>query len=794
MKKSLLTALSLLLCVALLAMPMVVSASTAVEAAFDPVSTMWYSVDYVRTTAANASSDAYVYTWTPDADGELTLAADTDCKNALVTVANTSDTTDEGITYKYYPAGGFSNKDGVTYDVNGGDTYEISVMTCTEKSGTVSFFAYYTATSASGLRGAGTYSDPYIVDSSVKSLPATKAGETIYYLLTCDETLVYDLKVNGANTKDRFDLYVENNKATASSSKGSATVNTITPYAASSYIMFSITNTGDAKGGAYTYSATKSANTSTKGTMDDPASLVLDTLTTANITSVCYYYSYTATEDGTLSVKMESENNWVCSINGGDAESAYCSASDEPQVNPVEYPVAEGDEITLWVATEDFGAGTVSFTATLKTVEETTVTEPQIVTTIATEPEEKVTTVSTEPEENVTTASTEPEENVTTASTEPEENVTTASTEPEENLTTASTEPEDVTTSTTEPEGNTTAPVITTAPLLDEEGAFNDINEDYCLSVNPLQLGDNEITISKVYPNTLFEFTPAEYAKYKITASDANALVGAYAGTVNYIPATAVGTSNEVIIEFTSGMDIIIAVSGTDTCTLTIEKAGDVVIKEEDPWTVYENKVEVTDIETDINIKDLTNVMIYDEVANKAVLGSDGYYHLDSANGEILYVNLNSNVMSFVDNVANTKLSAVFYDDNGNVVEKIDFTSAVLEYIENAAQIENGEEIFYFYPLTADLIEMYQVVGLANDWYGRTGWVGGIEDDAWMFACYYEEGVTTGGNVPEAPVNPGNPSAVATGRDFTVVYGAVTVMVISSVLVAFIVARKKVTE
>ncbi len=791
MKKSLLTALSLLLCVALLAMPMVVSASTAVEKVFDPITTMWYTVDFVRTNAANASSDAYVYTWTPDADGELTLAADTDCKDAMVSVVNTSDKTDTGVTYKYYPKGGFSNKDGVTYDVNGGDKYEISVMTCTETSGTVSFFAYYTATTAAGLQGAGTYNDPYIVDDTVKSLPTIKAGETIYFLLTCDKTLTYDLKVNGANAKDSFDLYIENNKATASSQGGTATVKTITPFAASGYIMFSITNTGNTQGGSYTYVVTKAVNAGTKGTMDDPANLVLDTLTTANITSVCYYYTYTATEDGTLSVKVETKDNWVCSINGGSAESAYCSASDEPLVNPVEYPVVAGDEISIWVATEDFGAGSVSFIASLKTVEETTATEPEVVTTVATEPNENVTTASTEPEE-ITTVSTEPGE-TTTSATEPNENVTTASTEPEE-ITTVSTEPEDITTSSTEPEGITTVPVLTTAPLVDEDGAFTDINEDYCLSATPLQLGDNEIILSKVYPNTLFEFTPPEYAQYKITASDANALVGAYVGTVNYIPVTAVGTSNEVTVDFTSGMDIIIAVSGSTNCTLTIEKTGDVVIKEEAPWTVYENKVEVTDIETDVNIKDLTNVMIYDDVANSAVLGSDGYYHLDSADGEILYVNLNSNVMSFVDNVANTKLSAVFYDENGNVTEKIDFTAAVLEYIENAAQIENGEEIFYFYPLTADLIEMYQVVGLANDWYGRTGWVGGIEDDAWMFACFYEEGVTTGGNAPEVSVQPGNPSTVPTGRDFTVVYASVTVMLISAVLVAFIVARKKVTE
>lgn len=785
MKKSLLTVLSLLLSLALLAMPLVVSASTAEEDVFDPYETMWYSVDFVRTSAAKASDDAYVYTWTPTADGVLTLKADTDSKDTYVSVVNTSNNSDAGVTLKYYPKGGYSSTDDVTYNVKGGVNYKVSVMTCSEASGNVCFFAYYTATSAGGLVGAGTYSDPYILDDKVKSLPALGAGETYYYLLSCDKTSKFDLTVKGTTVKDSFDVYIENNKSTVSAKSGVAAAETITPFAASGYIMFSITNNSSTTSGGYTFTLAKAANADSKGTYEDPATLVLDTLTKAKIADVCYYYTYTADEDGTLSVKISDTESWVCSISGGSAESAYCKSTDTPVVNPVEYPVAQGDEITLWVATAEFGAGTVSFTASLVTVEETTVTEPlEQETTTATEPIEKETTSATEPKEQETTTATEPIEKETTVSTEPVEKETTTSTEPLEQETTSATEPV-ATTSATTPTEDTD---------VDEEGAFSDINEDYCLSVTPLTLGDNEITVSKVYPATLFEFTPEEYAEYRITASDADALVGAYAGTINYIPDSAKGTSNEVSIYFSSGRDIVVAVMGTSSCTLTIEKVGDVEIKVEAPWNEYVNKVEVTDIETDVDINNLTNVMIYDDVANFAVLGADGYYHLDSADGEILYVNLNSSIMSLVDIVANGKLGAVFYDEQGNVTEKIDFTNAVFEYIDNAAQIADGEDIFYFYPLTADLIEMYQVVGLANDWYGLTGWVGGETDDAWMFACYYEEGVLSDGGyiAEEDPVEPVNPSAVQTGQSSLVAYVSVAAMLIAAVV--FVVARKKASE
>ena len=44
------------------------------------------------------------------------------------------------------------------------------------------------------------------------------------------------------------------------------------------------------------------------------------------------------------------------------------------------------------------------------------------------------------------------------------------------------------------------------------------------------------------------------------------------------------------------------------------------------------------------------------------------------------------------------------------------------------------------YPLTDDLMLIFQRIGAYRDWYGAEGWVGGELEDAWMFACYYVEG------------------------------------------------------
>lgn len=789
MKKAILAVLSLLLVVSMLSIPLVVSASSAVETVFDPATTQWYSVDFVRTSAADAKEDAYVYTWTPSADGNFTLEADTDSKDTLVTFKNLTDSSAKSLTLKYYPAGGFTSADGVTCKVVGGNKYEVSVMTCSEKSGEVSFFAYYESVSSTGLKGAGTLSDPYILDGSIKNLPSAKKGQTIYYLLSAEKTKKFDLTVKGKDSKDSFDLYVENNSTTVKSSGGAAKAEFVSPFTASGYILFSIKNNNNGAGGGYSYKLTEAVVSDTKGTFDDPEALSLNARINAKITDVCYYYTYTATEDGSLIVTVYNKDNWVCAISGGEAESLYCTASDSPVVNPLEYAVKEGEEITLWVATESFGAGNVEFDAIFVTNEGTTATEAETFV-----PATKVTeaTEATEATEVLPTTATEPLETEVAATTTVEDDVNPTEL-PDSAETTAALMPDDpaettaaAVTEATEP--TESEPATTEAVSSDE--TFEELYDGYCLSTRPVTLGENEVFTSKDFDATLFEFYPDETGFYKISADDNNALVGAYVGSVNYIFPTVTGESNEVTLEFSAGNEIIIGLKGVDSCTLKIERVGDIEVKEETPWTVYENTADISKFDANLNAEGLKSVFTYDKVANSAVFGDDGYYHLDSQQGEILYVDLNSKLMSLVGVVDRGRLCAVFYDENGNVTEKIDYTPAVLEYIENAKQVVKGDDVLYLYPLTADLIEMYQIVGATSDWYGRTGWVGGLVEDAWMFACVYEEGSQGSLVIPLPPAVPTNPSTVPTGRSFTVVYVALALMAGASLV--FVISRRKV--
>lgn len=108
------------------------------------------------------------------------------------------------------------------------------------------------------------------------------------------------------------------------------------------------------------------------GTSENPVELVLDETIETVLTAdqIIYYYTYTAEEAGTLKVTMlddDCTNGWVYSISGtDDAKSVYCESTYpvEELINPGEYAATAGETLTVWVASAEWGAGTVAFEAT----------------------------------------------------------------------------------------------------------------------------------------------------------------------------------------------------------------------------------------------------------------------------------------------------------------------------------------------------------------------------------------------------------------------------------------------
>ena len=131
--------------------------------------------------------------------------------------------------------------------------------------------------------------------------------------------------------------------------------------------------------------------------------------------------------------------------------------------------------------------------------------------------------------------------------------------------------------------------------------------------------------------------------------------------------------------------------------------------------------------------------------------------------------------------------------DGDEVVKLIDYTVAMIDYLAAMDQ-ETG-----LYPLTADLIEVFSKAGTSLGWYGEEGWIGGVDGDEWMFACYYSEDIKGEADIPTGDTNNGGAnnngtqngtSAPSTG-DNVIVIVAVAVVAIAAIAAVLFIRKRK---
>ncbi len=264
--------------------------------------------------------------------------------------------------------------------------------------------------------------------------------------------------------------------------------------------------------------------------------------------------------------------------------------------------------------------------------------------------------------------------------------------------------------------------------LAEDEEVINYINSDVLLSD-----GTCDYTLSAEYEYTIFALEPEAVGTYYIACEDALIEIVSYNGMwVTVEPSDETVTKNVVSWDCTSvGQSIWIAVKSEKSSvsiTVSNEELVIVVIPNEE----YVNKATVSSFTYEGDADALVYVDTEDEIVESAVLGEDGFYHLNKANGPILYVDLNDPLMDLSAAMSYGQLKNVIYE-NDKAVKIVDYNLAFDQYQKSA----DPESMLY--PLTEDLIEIYKKVGEYQGWYGEDGWVGGTEEDAWMFACYYDE-------------------------------------------------------
>ena len=185
--------------------------------------------------------------------------------------------------------------------------------------------------------------------------------------------------------------------------------------------------------------------------------------------------------------------------------------------------------------------------------------------------------------------------------------------------------------------------------------------------------------------------------------------------------------------------DYIFAVQGVDSCILRVERLDDATDTSVQ-YTTYTAKT--TPTQYSFSGGTLTYVDLTASTESYELeLGSDGYYHLGSVTGPIVYVNLDYNKYISFDDMINGfgsggGTSFKYISEDRSVAE--DYTECMIQYIACRDAAKN------VYPLTEDLMYMIRNGGKYKGWWEPTNDAyrfSSVEninlEIAWMFACCY---------------------------------------------------------
>ena len=291
--------------------------------------------------------------------------------------------------------------------------------------------------------------------------------------------------------------------------------------------------------------------------------------------------------------------------------------------------------------------------------------------------------------------------------------------------------------------------------------------------VYTVSLGSVRVPVEKGKIRYLF-FIPTEGAIYHIYTDSDKVEVGYYGGSF-FVSPTNIGFVDEngvLIHEFlhsSVGSKVVLGLTSTsasvDECTLTIVKAADIEIKDvERPWEQFvPTQVPKDRVETpagtmkyvpiEINFSTMQGTQKIEVVYNE----KDGYYHLHTADGPVLYVKITQSTQ-YLDPLSTivqlTNIGKSFYDENGNLVKKESYVDAIFidPYLypdnKNPYYSAVADKKYGVVPLNEELIYILKHVG-EDDWYkkGSPDYIFDnstipadvIPQNAWLFACVYFE-------------------------------------------------------
>ena len=313
-----------------------------------------------------------------------------------------------------------------------------------------------------------------------------------------------------------------------------------------------------------------------------------------------------------------------------------------------------------------------------------------------------------------------------------------------------------------------------------------------------LDLGENTVDLLENTIVSLYEFTPAEPGIYTITVE------GAEIGVYGFSAWNLIAEGENGVVEYTvtaAEQTLLVGVTAdAASVTIKIEKTGSYTPPAQIEYETYEP--ENTVVEEFETPDGLENIDI--TVEQNVVLGDDGYYHLGTADGPVIYVNLNNDQFTLANLYgagAPITMRGVYVDEDG-VEHYYDFIDMIgSDYYSYS--LEND-----YHPLNTDLMIFLKAYGTAQGWYNAgTSYFEAItsgefeEESAWLASCYIAvEDDTTDEPTDEPTDQPTDePTDEPTDDEDDVpadtgsigIFGAIVAMAFSAVGGAAVVAKKK---
>ena len=255
----------------------------------------------------------------------------------------------------------------------------------------------------------------------------------------------------------------------------------------------------------------------------------------------------------------------------------------------------------------------------------------------------------------------------------------------------------------------------------------------YQISDTRLKLGSNSVELLETAVTTIYAFEPAEAGVYTFTVP-AGMIIGLW-GAGSWFLSDPGSTSNGLEWTCTSvGQSAYVGVSGAQSqVALMVEKTAEGQGNEQAAYVTYENSHTFPNGFLNLTgSEELESVNVNE--AHMAVLGTDDYYHLDTEQGPVLYVDLNTEeyVLAHAYGAGDGPAANVLRGEVNGI--KYDFLTAMKAY-----------STFDLYPLTIDLMNFIQGFGTYQGWfnpvYSSFAAIKEAEnlnaDTAWMVLCRY---------------------------------------------------------